>query len=402
VKSVVRNVVEKSGGTARPFIGLEDVESGTGKLLVDDLPLVAAEDSVLHRPGDVLFGRLRPYLAKSYLPTVSGTATGELLVLRPGPAVDPRFLLYVTLASPWLEWAEATSYGTKMPRTSWEAVGEYRMWLPSPAEQRRIADFLDAETARLGRLATSRLAQNALLAEAVEHAASAGTGRAALRSGALPEKWRGVPLRRVVESVRTGSTPAGPPETWSRGSPEGNGTGVLPWYTPAALDGHMSLGAPPRHLARSGPGAPVPVFRAGSVLVVGIGESLGKVSFLDHDATGNQQLTSVLPSGGVDGRFLAWQLWAAAEEIREWAQYSRIRIINNDSLLSFEVAVPSVGLQREIRRDLDARAALAREFRVAARRFSELIAERWRALVTAAVTGQMDASTAGGRHTRLG
>jgi type I restriction enzyme S subunit len=395
VKSVVRNVVEKSGGTARPFIGLEDVESGTGKLLVDDLPLTATGDGVLHRPGDVLVSRLRPYLAKSYLPTVSGMATGELLVLRPGPAVDARFLFYVTLGSPWLEWAEATSYGTKMPRTSWKAVGEHRMWLPSPTEQRRIADFLHAETARLDRLAASRLAQNTLLAEALERAASVGTGRVALRSGELPKGWRGVPLRRVVESVRTGSTPADP-EAGPWDSLAGSGTGVLPWYTPAALDGFMSLGTPAQYLA-CGAGVPVPVFRTGSVLIVGIGESLGKVSFLDHDATGNQQLTSVHPAGGVDGRFLAWQLWASSEEIREWAQYSRVRIVNNDSLLSFEVAVPPVDLQREIRLDLDFRASRVREFQAAAGRFSQLIAERRKALVTAAVTGQIDVSTADGR-----
>ncbi|MFG2560328.1 hypothetical protein [Streptomyces sp. NPDC048496] len=153
IKSIVRNAVEKSDGSPEPFLGLEDLASGTGCLLVNELPLKAAEDSIRHKSHDVLFSKLRPYLAKSYLPQVPGTGTGELLVLRPSGLIDAKFLLYVTLSQPWVEWANTTAYGTKMPRTSWELMGDYRTWLPPLEEQRRIAAFLDAETARIDHLA---------------------------------------------------------------------------------------------------------------------------------------------------------------------------------------------------------------------------------------------------------
>ncbi|MFJ2514183.1 hypothetical protein ACIPEL_13730 [Streptomyces griseoviridis] len=60
-----------------------------------------------------------------------------------------------------------------------------------------------------------------------------------------------------------------------------------------------------------------PLFLAGSVVITGIGESLGKVAHLNHVATGNQQLTAITPQIGVSGRFIAWRLWATEQEIRE-------------------------------------------------------------------------------------
>jgi type I restriction enzyme, S subunit len=187
LKSLVTCPVEKSDGEALPFVGLEDVGSGTGALATDELPM--------YRPGNVLFSKLRPYLAKSFMPTMHGSATGELLVLRPQREIDSRFLLYCTLSSPWLEWAETTSYGTKMPRTSWEAMSEYRLPLPSLDEQRRIANFLDTETEFARKIEALRSQQKerlekrrwSLLLDLIENSAS-----------------EDLPLRRLLHSVTDG------------------------------------------------------------------------------------------------------------------------------------------------------------------------------------------------------
>jgi len=163
IKHLANNPVDKVCDSGNSYIGLEHLESGTGKLTVSELPTNQVDDSITHLPGDVLFGTLRPYLSKSYLATGFGVGSSELLVLRPGAGLDPRFLLYLTLSSPWVEWANATSYGSKMPRTSWEGLSEFSTWTPPLDEQRRIADFLDAETARINRLTEIRTYQlNAL------------------------------------------------------------------------------------------------------------------------------------------------------------------------------------------------------------------------------------------------
>jgi type I restriction enzyme S subunit len=129
---------------------------------------------------------------------------------------------------------------------------------------------------------------------------------------------------------------------------------------------------------------------------VGIGESLGKVGYLKHPATGNQQLTAIKVSGNADAAFVAWQLWAAREEIREWAQFSRVRLINNDTLKAFPIWLPDVSEQVQARQELDRRRVQLIQFRHGAMKFIEVAMERRQALVAAAVTGQFDVATARG------
>lgn len=130
----------------RPFIALEHVESRTGSLVQGiELPMRAPAQAGMSavEPGDVLFGKLRPYLAKSWVVDRPALASTELMCLRPRSGIHSRWLGYLLQASPFIDWAVATSEGTKMPRTSWEKIGEYRTSLLSLAEQRAVADYLD-------------------------------------------------------------------------------------------------------------------------------------------------------------------------------------------------------------------------------------------------------------------
>ncbi|MCB1014396.1 MAG: hypothetical protein KDB10_04680 [Acidimicrobiales bacterium] len=139
----------------RPLLSLDLIESGTGKLVkAADVPVwrPPASGVAEAKPGDVLFGKLRPYLSKSLLVEAPSYASTELLCLRPTPSTDSRWLAYVVQSRPFVDWTVATSDGTKMPRTSWEKASGFRVDQPGIAEQRSIADFLDAETARIDAL----------------------------------------------------------------------------------------------------------------------------------------------------------------------------------------------------------------------------------------------------------
>ena len=79
-------------------------------------------------------------------------------------------------------------------------------------------------------------------------------------------------------------------------------------YACAALGGTLDLRDADKSISPEDlPG--VPRFQAGSILIVGIGESLGKVGYLDHNATGNQQLTAVKIARESDARFVLWRLF---------------------------------------------------------------------------------------------
>ncbi|MGO2520823.1 MAG: restriction endonuclease subunit S [Microbacterium sp.] len=132
-------------------VGLEGIEGGTGRLL----PAAATDfdgEGVEFRTGDLLFGKLRPYLAKTWLADRHGAAVGDFLVLRPKPNADAKYLNYVLLSGAFLMPVTAASTGAKMPRTDWTTVKNLAVHVPPLGEQRAIADYLDQETAQIDAL----------------------------------------------------------------------------------------------------------------------------------------------------------------------------------------------------------------------------------------------------------
>lgn len=115
--------------------------------------------------GDVLFNKLRPYLAKVYLADFDGISSGELLNLRASEHVFPRFLFHVLSSFAFIDVINAESFGTKMPRADWETVGHQPLPLPNIDTQRRIAGFLDERTARIDGLIGRKRALLGRLAE---------------------------------------------------------------------------------------------------------------------------------------------------------------------------------------------------------------------------------------------
>ena len=94
------------------------------------------------QPGDVLYGKLRPYLDKAVLADDAGVCTTELLVLRAKTGVDARFLSTVVHSPSFLEYAVAGTTGVQHPRTSWAHLREFEAPAFELEEQQRLADVL--------------------------------------------------------------------------------------------------------------------------------------------------------------------------------------------------------------------------------------------------------------------
>jgi type I restriction enzyme S subunit len=277
LKAVARNVREVRPGTELPYVALEHVESGTGRFIPGFEPETRLADAeIVFRLGDVLFGKLRPYLAKVIAPDFAGCASGEFMVLRPSTSVDPRFLYYVCLSRPFLDWAEATSVGTKMPRTDWEQLSTFRLYAPRLERQRVIADFLDRETARIDELLHKShllvhslrqrqgvLRANAILGRTDGFAERVPTGDVALPE--LPRGWRPARLRHVADEITVGVVVTPTAYYVDEGLPFIRGFNVKPGLVTGEA------------LARIGPEGnslhPKSILRPGDVLVVRTGQA---------------------------------------------------------------------------------------------------------------------------------
>jgi type I restriction enzyme S subunit len=197
-----------------PYLSNEDIASWTGKLLRDELEPVDT-DSRLFESGDVLFNKLRPYLAKVFHANFAGTSSTELLCLRPSSRADARYLFYVLTSFGFIDAVDSHSFGSKMPRADWETVGHQPLPLPSIEVQQRIARFLDEKTARIDSLIEKKQALVERLAEKrqalITRAVTKGLNpNAPIRQsgvewlGAVPAHWDVLALRRVLRSSTYG------------------------------------------------------------------------------------------------------------------------------------------------------------------------------------------------------
>lgn len=130
-------------------IALENIESKTGKLISNGSFEGLGN---IFRKDDVLFNKLRPYLCKVVIAPRDGVAVSELLVLRPREDIDKKFLFYRLLDNKFISVVDGSTYGAKMPRASWDFIGNLKIPTPPFPEQQAIADFLDRKTAQIDTL----------------------------------------------------------------------------------------------------------------------------------------------------------------------------------------------------------------------------------------------------------
>ena len=134
-----------------PYIGLENIESQTGKFVETGIQVDKSENIVVEI-GDVLFGKLRPYLRKYWRATFPSTASSEFLVFQ-SSELDMNFLYYAIQSDSFIEEVNTSTYGSKMPRASWEYIKNMKIAFPSSlVEQQKIADFLDKKTVQIDKL----------------------------------------------------------------------------------------------------------------------------------------------------------------------------------------------------------------------------------------------------------
>lgn len=161
--TTVRNET-KQYFTGDIYIGLENVECSTGKLVETETEY---EDGVcdIFFTNDVLFSKLRPYLEKAFVADFDGFCTGEFIIFKHFDG-DNRFLFYFLISSGFIETVNASTYGTKMPRASWEYIKNLKIIIPNLQEQSRIAEYLDKQCTKIDSIIESKKEQ---LTKIIQH-----------------------------------------------------------------------------------------------------------------------------------------------------------------------------------------------------------------------------------------
>ena len=154
LKSSMNNIVEQTAGRQGTdlYVALEHVESWTGRLRHAGFDVSFDSQVKYFRSGDVLFGKLRPYLAKVTRPTSDGVCVGEFLVLRPRYSnATASYMEQLLRSKPIIDAVNSSTFGAKMPRADWQFMGGMAVALPSLSEQAAIVRFLDYADRRIRR-----------------------------------------------------------------------------------------------------------------------------------------------------------------------------------------------------------------------------------------------------------
>ena len=227
LKSSVANVIDQTEvNTATGLnVALEHVESWTGRVTQTDGGIQFDSQVKAFQTGDVLFGKLRPYLAKVARPMNDGVCVGEFLVLRPHQnRISGAYLERLLRSKPIIDTVNSSTFGAKMPRADWQFIGGMAVAWPPAAEQDSIVRFLDHADRRIQRYIRAKQKLIALLEEqkrvTIHHVVTgqidAGTGTPYSQYkdsgvewlGAVPKHWEVKRLKWITRLQRGYDLPA--------------------------------------------------------------------------------------------------------------------------------------------------------------------------------------------------
>lgn len=141
IKNVTSVRNKKRSNENLPYIGLENVESFSSKYVFTanayDLSL-----SNIAFSGDVIFGKLRPYLAKVLLIRKDCCVSSEFAIFQCSNIYN-KYLQYLLLSSCFIDAVNSATCGTKMPRANIDYINSLPIAFPPLPEQQRIANYLD-------------------------------------------------------------------------------------------------------------------------------------------------------------------------------------------------------------------------------------------------------------------
>ena len=143
------NIKENSKENSLPYIGLENIESGSGRYI----DTTSEVEGMANRfcKNNVLFGKLRPYLSKVYLAEKDGICSTEFIVYDT-KSNNCRFIHKLLLSQAFIEVVNSSTYGAKMPRANSDFINNIYVQIPPLSEQQSIADYLDQKCSEIDEL----------------------------------------------------------------------------------------------------------------------------------------------------------------------------------------------------------------------------------------------------------
>ena len=130
------------------YVGLENISKDNETINFQSAKDIKSTKNIFHG-GDLLYGKLRPYLNKHGIPNFDGVCSTDILVLNANELSTNEFINYFFSLPTFIEYAVSNSKGINLPRVSAQIILQAEINMPPLGEQKEIvrvlAGLLDKE-----------------------------------------------------------------------------------------------------------------------------------------------------------------------------------------------------------------------------------------------------------------
>ncbi len=204
-------IVLPSGKGEHKFVGLEHINSGEIKIHAYQLDTDVRSSKFKFYKGDLLYGKLRPYLDKAVIADFDGICSTDLLVLRVNNKAFEEFLIYLIHSNQFVRNSISATSGTNHPRTSWKEISKFKFRLPPLPEQRRIAEVLGTVDSAIQKVGGAIEKTEGLKKGLMQRLLTRGIGHERFRFSKelgceVPEEWEVITIDEICK-VKRGASP---------------------------------------------------------------------------------------------------------------------------------------------------------------------------------------------------
>lgn len=371
---------------------------------MDFMPATATEDQIAKftlRAGDTIITKdsetADDIAVAAYVPNdLPGVVCGyHLSIVRPGERISGAFVKRLFDSEYARSCFAVRANGLTRVGLSQYDLDNVEMPIPPPIEQAAITTFLDRETAKIDALIAEQQRLIELLQEkrqaVISHAVTKGLNpHVAMKDsgidwlGEVPEHWGVTRLSRYA-TVCNGSTPI-------RDNQDYWLDGDIAWLSSGEVNQQQVTAASEFITAKALEECSLTVLPIGTVLVgmVGQGRTRGLSALLRIEATINQNLAGIVPDCRLKPEYLHFVFQAMYEYLREYGRGGNQAALNCDILSAAVIPLPPCEEQNAICTHLASACAQQESLLVKTQEAITLFQERRAALISAAVTGQID------------
>lgn len=387
LKFLCKQNLEKTSSKSN-YVGLENIESNTSNYIASNI--VPSGENIKFSKGDILFGKLRPYLAKVWRAEFNGCCSSEFFVLT-AKEINPDYLKLVLISPSFIELVNGSTFGAKMPRSNWEFVGNQFIPVPPLEIQRCIAYFVAKSTLNidaLSKISQSKLEllstyRQSLITRAVTKGLDHNVEMKASGVqwiGNMPSHWRICRVKNLF-SVVCGATPSPNPQYWN---------GNINWIGPSDMDEIGDVSSGKRSITREGYESCGTTLVPQGSLVLSTRAPVGKVNIAKEELCTNQGCKSLVPLGSKNyTKYYYFVLQAAKDQLIQDSSGTTFLELSTSALSDELLPLPSLDEQKRIVSFLEKIDEMVLELKVKLSDSIRLLNEYRSNLISAAVTGQL-------------